>query len=64
MPALNSSCLAWVEYDYDSSSMHLGFRNGRTYRLPDVPPYHYHRLLNATLAGLVFQHLSSGTILR
>ncbi len=39
MPSLNSSCLSWVEYD--SGSMQLRFRNGRTYMLHGVPEHHY-----------------------
>jgi hypothetical protein len=34
MPALNSSCLSWVEYD--SGTMQLRFRSGRSYTLRGV----------------------------
>ena len=52
MPALNSSCLSWV--DYDSGTMHLTFRNGRSYTLHSVPEYHYDCLLNASSPGWYF----------
>jgi hypothetical protein len=54
MPALNSSCLTSVEYDFDSGTMSLGFRSGRTYTLHGVPEYHYHGLLNASSPGRYF----------
>jgi len=49
MPSLNSSCLSWVEYD--SGTMQLRFRSGRSYTLRGVPEHHYHGLLNASSAG-------------
>jgi len=52
MQYLNSSCIAWV--DYDSGTMQLGFRNGRTYTLRAVPEYHYHGLLHAESKGRYF----------
>jgi len=58
MPAPNSSCLAWVEYD--ASTMHLGFHNGRTCTLSGVPPYRYHGLLNATSPGWYFSSYRRG----
>lgn len=58
MPSLNSSCLAWVEYD--SEIMQLGFRNGRSYTLRGVPEQHYHGLLTASSAGWYFNHYLKG----
>jgi hypothetical protein len=60
MPTLNSSCLASVEYDYDSGTMHLRFRNGRSYTLHRVPEYHYHGLLNASSPGWYFNYYLRG----
>lgn len=58
MPSLNSSCLAWVEYD--SGTMQLGFRSGRSYTLRGVPEHHYHGLLTASSAGWYFNHYLKG----
>jgi hypothetical protein len=58
MPALSSSCLSWVEYD--SGTMFLGFRSGRTYTLHGVPEYHYHGLLNASSPGWYFNAYLKG----
>ena len=58
MPALNSSCLSWVEYD--SGTMHLRFRNGRSYTLCGVPVQHYHGLLSASSAGWYFNTYLKG----
>jgi hypothetical protein len=58
MPALNSSCLSWVEYD--SGTMHLGFRNGRSYTLRGVPEHHYYGLLSASSAGRYFNRYLKG----
>ena len=52
MPALNSSCLSWVEYD--SGTMYLTFRTGRSYTLRGVPIYHYYGLLNTSSPGGYF----------
>jgi hypothetical protein len=52
MPKLNSSCLAWVEFD--SGTMYLRFRSGGSYTLHGVPERHYHSLLNTTLPGVFF----------
>jgi KTSC domain len=52
MPALSSSCLSWVEYD--SGTMYLRFRSGRSYTLSGVPERHYHGLLNASSPGWYF----------
>ncbi len=58
MPSLNSSCLSWVEYD--SRTMQLGFRSGRSYTLRGVPEYHYRGLLNASSAGWYFNAYLKG----
>jgi KTSC domain-containing protein len=52
MPSLNSSCLAWVEFD--SGTMYLRFRNGGSYTLHGVPEHHYRGLLNTTSPGWYF----------
>ena len=61
MPALNSSCLSWV--DYDSGTMYLTFRTGRNYTLHGAPEYHYDGLLKRFVARLVFQHLPERLLL-
>lgn len=58
MPALQSSCLSWVEYD--SGTMLLTFRSGRRYTLQGVPVHHYHGLLNASSPGLYFNTYLKG----
>jgi hypothetical protein len=58
MPALNSSCLSWVEYD--SGTMHLTFRNGGSYTLHGVPEHYYYGLLNASSAGWYFNTYLKG----
>lgn len=59
MPSLNSSsCLSWVEYD--SGTMQLRFRSGRSYTLRGVPEHHYHGLLNASSAGWYFNAYLKG----
>jgi KTSC domain len=60
MPTLSSSCLAWVEYDFDSGTMYLTFRNGRSYALRGVPEYHYHGLLNSSSPGSYFNAYLKG----
>ena len=58
MPSLSSSCLSWVEYD--SGTMQLSFRSGRSYTLHGVPEYHYRGLLNASSAGRYFNTYLKG----
>jgi hypothetical protein len=58
MPALNSSCIAWAEYN--SGSLQLRFRNGRSYTLRGVPERHYHGLLRASSAGWYFNAYLKG----
>ena len=58
MPALNSSCLSWVEYD--SGTMYLSFRSGRSYTLHGVPECHYHGLLNSSSPGWYFNTYLKG----
>jgi hypothetical protein len=52
MPALNSSCLSWVEYD--SGTMRLTFNSGRSYTLRGVPEHHYYGLLRSSSPGSYF----------
>ena len=59
MPRLNSSCLAWVEYDFDSGTMYVRFRNGGSYTL-HVPERHYYGLLNATSPGRYWNYYLKG----
>jgi hypothetical protein len=58
MPALSSSCLSWVEYD--SGTMYLSFRSGRSYTLHGVPEYHYYGLLNSSSPGRYFNAFLKG----
>jgi hypothetical protein len=60
MPALNSSCLAWVDYDFDSGAMYLRFRNGRSYTLRRVPERHYYGLLRTWSPGWYFDTYLKG----
>ena len=60
MPALNSSCLSWVEYDPFTGTMDLRFRGGRNYALHGVPESHYHGLLQASSAGWYFNAYLKG----
>ena len=60
MPALNSSCLVSIEYDYDSGTMYLRFRNGRSYTLRGVPERHYYGLLNTSSPGWYFNAYLKG----
>lgn len=54
MPAINSSVLAWADYDPDSHTLRLTFRSGRTYTLRGVPAYHYTGLIRAGSPGSYF----------
>ena len=58
MPALNSNCLAWVEYD--SGTVHLRFRHGHSSTLHGVREYHYSGLLNASSPGRYFNTFLKG----
>lgn len=58
MTALNSSCLAGVEYA--AGTMILRFRNGRTYTLRGVPARHYRGLLQASSPGWYFNTYLKG----
>lgn len=58
MPYVNSSCIAWV--DYQAGTMQIRFHSGRTYTLLGVPEYHYHGLLNASSAGWYFNTYLKG----
>ena len=58
MPTLNSSFLAWV--DYDSGTMQLRFRRGGSYTLRGVPERHYYGLLNASSPGWYFNYYLKG----
>ena len=58
MPALNSSCLSWVEYN--SGTMWLTFCNGSEYTLQGVPLHHYHGLLDTDSPGWYFNRYLKG----
>jgi hypothetical protein len=58
MPSLNSSCLSWA--DYNSGTLRLAFRSGRTYTLHGVPEYHYYGLLSASSPGWYFNAYLKG----
>jgi KTSC domain len=60
MPTLISSCLASVEYDFDSGTMYLTFRNRRSYTLRGVPEHHYYGLLNSSSPGHYFNAYLKG----
>lgn len=58
MPALTSTCLPRA--DYESGTLYLTFKSGRTYTLRGVPEYHYLGLINASSAGWYFNHYLKG----
>ena len=60
MPALNSSCLSWADYDYGSGTLYLTFRSGRSYTLRGVPEHHYYGLLNTTSPGWYWNYYLKG----
>jgi len=60
VPALSSSCLAFVEYDYKSGIMYLRFCSARIYTLHGVPDYHYVGLLSASSPGWYFNFYLKG----
>jgi hypothetical protein len=58
MPALNSSCFSSA--DYNSGTLRLTFRSGRSYTLRGVPEYHYYGLLKASSPGWYFNYYLRG----
>ena len=60
MIALNSSCIAWVDYVTLTRTLHIGFQNGRSYTLSGVPEHHYHGLVSATSPGRYFNYYLKG----
>jgi hypothetical protein len=54
MPTLNSSAIAWIDYDPISRTLSVTFHSGRTYALRGVPEQHYRSLLNASSPGWYF----------
>ena len=54
MPALSSSAISWIEYDWWLLTLRITFRGGRSYTLQGVPAYHYEGLLHASSAGRYF----------
>lgn len=51
MPALASSAVANVDYDWFSRRIYIKFRSGRTYTFYRVPVGIYHGLISAPSAG-------------
>lgn len=51
MQSVDSSNVARVGHDEDSSTLQVEFLNGGTYQYFDVPEYHYTGLLNASSVG-------------
>jgi len=60
MPTLSSSCLASVEYDLFTGTMHLTFNSGRSYTLHGVPEHHYYGLLNTSSPGWYWNRYLKG----
>ena len=60
MPALSSSCLSSVDYDFYSGTMYLRFRSGSSYTLRGVPERHYYGLVNTSSPGWYFNHYLKG----
>ena len=54
MPSFNSSCIRWAEFFYETRTLSITFKSGRTYKLRGVPEYHYLGLLRASSAGRYF----------
>ena len=51
MDILNSSAIAWIDYDPISRILLVAFHSGCTYTLRGVPEYHYRGLLNTSSPG-------------
>ena len=51
MPALNSSAIGFVDYDWISGRLYITFRSGQTYTFYRVPAQIYGGLLTATSPG-------------
>ena len=51
---LQSSLLAWVDYDPDRRLLEVEFRTGDQYRFFDVPPHCFEALLQAPSKGRYF----------
>lgn len=58
MPSLNSSCITRAEYE--SGTLYLTFRSGRTYTLRCVPERLYLGLLSASSPGQYFNDYLKG----
>jgi hypothetical protein len=54
MPTINSSPIAWIDYDPISCTLSVTFQSGRTYNLRRVPERHFHGLLRTTSPGWYF----------
>jgi hypothetical protein len=54
MPALNSSVIAWIDYDPTTGSLQIAFQSGRIYTLRRVPESRYIGLLTASSPGRYF----------
>jgi hypothetical protein len=54
--SLESSLLAWVEYDAVRRHLQVQFRSGERYLYFQAPPACYHNLLEADSKGAYFNH--------
>ena len=52
MSTITSTCIQSV--GYESGTLYITFRNGRSYTLRGVPEYHYIGLLNSSSPGRYF----------
>ena len=51
MPALASSAICHVSYNWVTGKLDITFRSGSTYTFYHVPPEIYHGLVSASSAG-------------
>ena len=55
MPAVNSSAISFIDYNYKTNELYVTFRkSGDTYTYYDVPEEEYRRFLNAGSVGRYF----------
>jgi hypothetical protein len=54
MPAVQSSTIAWAEYDKQTQVMEVRFHNGGIYIYSDVEPETYQNFLDAESQGKFF----------
>jgi len=61
VPDLKSSHIKSAEYDKESHELSIVFENGKRYRYPGVPEFHYNNLLKAHSVGKYFHARINGT---